>query len=116
MTAEAFKWSEAKILKDWDIADDLAVLCHTFDDQQGLTDELVRTVGTFGLLISTSKTRFMNVNVGEETLKLNRGDLGNVEESTYYLRIKVSADDKITREVRTRIAKATVACSSLNNI
>ena len=61
---------------------DLALFCHTFGDQQVLTDELARTIGIVGFLISTSKTKLMNLNAGEGTLKLDGEDLGNVEELT----------------------------------
>ena len=43
------KWSEATALQDLDLAEHLAILCHSLDDQQELTDELVRTDGTVGL-------------------------------------------------------------------
>ena len=75
---------------------------------------MARTAGTVELLISTSETEFINVNA-EVTLNLYRENLENAEEFTC-LGSRVSADSNITREVRTRIAKAAVAFSSLNNI
>ena len=51
--SRGIKWSEAGTLQDLDFADELALLCHTFDDQQELTDELAKTAGTVELLIST---------------------------------------------------------------
>ena len=61
--------AEATTLQDSDFADDLTLLCHTFDDQQELTDELARTAGTVGLFTTTSKTQFMNSNAGDATLR-----------------------------------------------
>ena len=75
-------------------ADELALFCRTFDDQQELTDELKRNAGTVGQLISTPNTKFMNVNAGEVTLKLHGEDLESVEEFAY-LGSKVSRDCKI---------------------
>ena len=59
------KWSEATALKDLDFAQDLALLCHSSNNQQELKDLLAKTAGTVELLISTSKTRLMIVNAGE---------------------------------------------------
>ena len=78
-----------------------------------LTDELARTVGTVRLLISTSKTKFMNMNTEEGTFEINGEDLDNVEELTY-LGSKTLTDGKITMEVRTRTTKAAVTFNSLN--
>ena len=70
MTTKPLMW-KATALQDLDFADKLALLCHSFGDQRELTDELRWTAGTAGLHINTSKTKLMNVNVGEgtETLK-----------------------------------------------
>ena len=98
-----------------DFSDDLALLCYSYDNQEELTDALARAAGTVGLLISASKTKLVNVNVGKGTVKLNGEGLEIVEEFTY-LGSKMSADGNTIREVRTRIAKAAVAFNSLNNI
>ena len=39
----SIKRSEAAALQDWDFADDLALLCYTFDDQQNLRGLLAQS-------------------------------------------------------------------------
>ena len=93
----SIKWSEATTLQYLDFMDDLALLCHSYDNQQELTDALARAAGTVGLLISTSKTKLMKVNAEKGMVKFNGEDLEIVEEFTY-LGSKMSADGNTIRE------------------
>jgi len=95
-------------------ADDIDLLGGTEEELQVLTDNLTRCAGSFGMEVSTEKSKTMvnSHNNLHAAINMNGEQLENVESFTY-LGAVLSKDGSCTAEILKRIAMATAALARL---
>ena len=101
------KWLSNTTLEDLDFADDIALLSHSYNDQQIKTTSLSQIASQVGLLINITKTKILETLTSPNTITLNGNDIEKVKNFTY-LGSYISNDGNITKEVKIRIAKAAI--------
>ena len=109
------KWLNNTTLEDLDFADDIALLSHSYNDQQIKTTSLSEIASQVGLLINSTKTKILVTLTSPNTITLNGNDIAKINNFTY-LGCYISNDGNITKEVKIRIAKAAAIFKKLNAI
>ena len=99
------KWLNNTTLEDLDFADGIALLSHSYNDQQIKTISLSEIASQVGLLINSTKTKILETMTSPNTITLNGNDIEQVNNFPY-LGSYISNDGNITKEVKIRIAKA----------
>ncbi|KAL8587109.1 hypothetical protein ACOMHN_026077 [Nucella lapillus] len=106
------------LVRDLMYADDCAIIAHSEDDLQRLTDTLSAATKHFGLTISIKKT--------EVTFQLSKGSTANMPEikidgkvlnnldSFAYLCSSLSSSNSLDKEIYNRIAKASASYGRLH--
>ena len=98
-------------------ADDCAIVAHTEEDLQRLTDSLSTATKRFGLTISIKKTEVLfqpSVGTGKKTpeILIDGKTLNNADSFTYLGSI-LSASNSLDKEISSRIAKASASFGRL---
>ena len=91
------KWLNNTTLEDLDFADDIALLCHSYNDQQIKTTSLSEIASQVGLLINSNKTTILETLTSPNTITLNGNDIEKVNNFTY-LGSYISNDGNILKE------------------
>ena len=110
------------LITDLEYADDMALLCNSWDDMTVMLRGLEGCFRDVGLTISCSKTKIMAVlpdgtSQPPEPISLRPGEVPfEVVSSFQYLGSVVSSDDSPTAEVESCIAKASQAFRSLSRL
>ncbi|KAL8597728.1 hypothetical protein ACOMHN_001687 [Nucella lapillus] len=106
------------LVRDLLYADDCAIVAHSEDDLQRLTDSLSAATKHFGLTISIKKTEVMfqpskgsTANMPE--IKINGTVLNNGDSFTYLGSI-LSSPNSLDKEISNRIAEASASCGRLH--
>ena len=107
------KWLNNTTLEDLDFADGIALLSHSYNDQQIKTTSLSEIASQVCLLINSAKTKILETLTSPNTITLNGNDIEKVNNFTYSY---ISNDGNITKEVKIRIAKAAAIFRKLNTI
>ena len=77
------KWLNNTTLEDLDFADDIALLSHSYNDQQIKTTSLSEIASQVGLLINSTKTKILETLTSPNTITLNGNDIEKVNNFTY---------------------------------
>ena len=77
------KWFNNTTPEDLDFADDIAVLSHSYNDQQIKTTSLSEIASQVGLLINSTKTKNFKTMTSPNTVTLNGIDIEKVNNFTY---------------------------------
>ena len=93
------KWLNNTTLEDLDFADDIALLSHSYNDQQIKTTSLSDIASQVGLLINSTKTKILKTLTSPNAITLNGNDIEKVNNFTY-LGSYISYDENITKEVK----------------
>ena len=86
-------------------ADDIALVSHSYNDQQIKTASLSDIASQVGLLINNTKTKIFQTLTSPNTITLNGNDIEKVNNFTY-LGSYISDDGNLTKDVKIRTAKA----------
>ena len=105
------------LVRDLLYADDCAIVAHTEDDLQKLTDSLSKATKRFGLTISIKKTEVLfQPSVGSRKrmpeIQIDGKTLNNADSFTY-LGSSLSASNSLDKEISSRIAKASASFGRL---
>ena len=103
-------------ITDMDYADDIALLAENAADLQRLLDRLDANAALVGLNISAQKTKVLFGSRSVSSPILLRGQVLEEVTSFTYLGSCITSDGDMSREIRTRIAKAQSAFSQLNGV
>ena len=79
-------------------ADDIALLSHSYNDQQIKTTSLSEIASQVGLLINSTKTKILETLTSPNTITLNGNDIEKVNNFTY-LGSYISNDGNITNKL-----------------
>ncbi|XP_077864019.1 uncharacterized protein LOC144349239 [Saccoglossus kowalevskii] len=101
-------------LDDLDFADDIALLSSRLDHMQEKTNRLSRFAAQTGLSINEKKTQLLKINTTNQTPLKIQGKAINVVDDFTYLGSNVSKEDSISKDIKSRIAKARNAFIKLN--
>lgn len=98
-------------------ADDIDLMAGSNSELQNLTDKLSSSAGSYGMEISTDKSKIMINTTGDSSsnIYMNGQKLEEVD-SFKYLGATLSKDGSCTAEVRIRISTATSAMARLDRI
>ena len=96
-------------------ADDIALVSHSYNDQQLKTASLSEIASQVGLLINSTKTKILGTLTSPNAITLNGNDIEKVNNFTY-LGSYISYDEDIIKEVKIRFAKAATIFRKLNTI
>ena len=105
------------LIKDLLFADDCALLAHTIDDIQAITNAFARSARRFGLTISLKKTEVMyqpkpGADYSAPIITIDNNPLNVVDKFTY-LGSTLSQNAMIDDDVSTRIGKASASFGKL---
>ena len=105
------------LIKDLLFADDCALLAHTIDDIQAITNAFARSARRFGLTISLKKTEVMyqpkpGADYSAPIITIDNNPLNVVDKFTY-LGSTLSQNAMIDDDVSTRIGKASASFGRL---
>ena len=92
------KWFNNTTLEDLDFADDIALLSHSYNDQQIKTASLSEIASQMGFLITNTKTKIFETLTSPNTITLNCNDIEKVNNYTC-LGSYISNDGNIIKEV-----------------
>ena len=113
---EGIRWTPFTILEDFDFADDLALLSHTRQQIQEITDRLSMFRDQVGLRTSLKKTEAMCVNVPSPTKIRVRGQDISYTNKFTYLGSVLCQDRSTSVHIQSRLNKARNAFMSLRSV
>ena len=109
-------WGEGFNLDDLDFADDLALLSTKQEDLQTKTNNLVKFADQVGLKVNVKKTETMHTGADPVFPIYIEGEAVKSTKKFTYLGSVMSTDEGALADIKSRLAKARNAFSSLNNI
>ena len=115
-SSHGIQWTLVQKLCDLDFADDISLLTHTLHHMQEQTDNLRMVAMKTGLEINTDKTKTMRANTNnKDALRLREENIEDVNKFTY-LGSVVNKTGGTDDDIKSRIAKARFAFTTLKPI
>jgi hypothetical protein len=116
--SSGLEWRNGSHMSDLDFVDDVTLLAASWDKLQMLNNAVESEASKIGLVINSSKTKFMALGAGliGSADMVAGGQKIEVVESFNYLGSIVTCDGQMDKEIISRIGKASAAFGSMTSV